>query len=84
VIATVAAGHVDWHYLALLLVPSLVVILVMGLTWWSRSRSRRGGPGAPSGRGGRSGTAPRGGRSGGARQGGRSRAPRGGVKRRRR
>ena len=79
-IATVATSHVNWHYLALLLVPSLVVILMMGLTWWSRTR--RGGPGSGDGRGG---VKARSGGGSASRSGsGRSRAPRGGAKRRRR
>ena len=68
VAATVAAGRVNWHYLAILLVPSAVVILMMALTWSSRSRRAR----RPDGR------------SGASRRGGKSRAPRGGAKRRRR
>jgi hypothetical protein len=39
--AMLAAGHVNVQYLLILLLPSVGVLLMMGLTWRSRAKRRR-------------------------------------------
>ncbi len=34
----IAAASVNWHYLLILVVPSVFVIVFTALTWYSRSR----------------------------------------------
>ena len=36
----IAAGHVNWHYLLILLLPSVVAVVVVALTWYSRQGRR--------------------------------------------
>lgn len=43
-----AAASVNLNYLLILLVPSLVVLLMMALTWRSRVKRRRGSQARPS------------------------------------
>ena len=43
----IAAASVNWHYLLILIVPSVFVIVATALTWYSRSRRP---PGSGSGR----------------------------------
>ena len=40
-----AAAHVNWHFLLILLLPSVVACIVVALTWYSRAK-RRGAPSA--------------------------------------
>jgi len=49
----IAAASVNWHYLLVLIVPSLFVIVFTALTWYSRSRRPPGGSNGPRGSGGR-------------------------------
>ncbi len=37
----IAAAHVNWHYLLILLLPSVGVIVIMAVTWYSRMSHRR-------------------------------------------
>ncbi len=45
----VAAAHVNVHYLLILLLPSVIAVVMVALTWYYRS-GRRGDPGAKPGR----------------------------------
>ena len=36
----VAAAHVNWHYLLILLLPSVAACIMLALTWRSRIRRR--------------------------------------------
>ncbi len=45
----VAAAHVNVHYLLILLLPSVIAVVMVALTWYYRA-GRRGDPGAKSGR----------------------------------
>ena len=51
----IAAASVNWHYLLILIVPSVFVIVFTALTWYSRSRRP---PGSGSGRSRASGGKP--------------------------
>jgi len=46
-----AVAPVNWTYLLILLVPSLFVLMIMGLTWRNRMK-RQGGAGSSSQRSG--------------------------------
>ncbi len=49
----IAAASVNWHYLLILVVPSVFVIVFTALTWYSRSRRPPGsGSNRPRGSGG--------------------------------
>jgi len=37
----IAAASVNWGYIAILIVPSLLVLVFMALTWRSRLRQKR-------------------------------------------
>ena len=66
----IAAASVNWHYLLVLIVPSLFVIVFTALTWYSRSRRPPGGSNRSRGSGGRpSGSGGRPSGSGGKRSG---------------
>ena len=45
----VAAAHVNVHYLLILLLPSVIAVVMVALTWYYRA-GRRGDPGAKPGR----------------------------------
>ncbi len=51
----IAAASVNWHYLLILIVPSVFVIVFTALTWYSRSRRP---PGSGSDRSRASGAKP--------------------------
>ncbi len=47
----VAAAHVNVHYLLILLLPSVIAVVMVGLTWYYRAKSRGdrdAKPGRPS------------------------------------
>jgi len=75
----IAAASVNWHYLLILIVPSLFVIVFTALTWYSRSRRPPGGPSGSRGAGGES--SGQGGRSsGGGKSSGAGKSPTAGGK----
>ena len=43
-----AAAHVNWHYLAILLLPLAAAVVALALTWYSRARRRREEASKPS------------------------------------
>jgi hypothetical protein len=61
----IAAASVNWHYLLILVVPSVFVVVFTALTWYARSRRppgsgsgrSRGSSGGPAGSGGKSSSA---------------------------